>query len=72
MDVGDHVITDFVDWDTSTHKVDNGAGHVVDMHKNQGRNKPSKLQTKDVYPSIQPAPDPVKIDPHLSPLGGET
>jgi hypothetical protein len=39
MDVGDHVISDFVDWDTSTHKLDNGGGHVVDVHKNQGGNK---------------------------------
>jgi hypothetical protein len=72
MAVDDHVLSDFVDWDTSTHKVDNGGGHVVDMHKNWGRNKSSKLSTKDVDPSIQPAPDPVKLDPNLSPIGGET
>jgi hypothetical protein len=34
--------------------------------------KTSKLPTKDVHPSVQPAPDPLKIYLHLSPLGGES
>jgi hypothetical protein len=32
----------------------------------------SDPETKDVHPSIQSAPDAVKLVPHLSPLQGET
>jgi hypothetical protein len=32
----------------------------------------SKLPPKLIHPSIPPAPDPVKLDSNLSPLGGET
>jgi hypothetical protein len=34
--------------------------------------KTSKLPAKDVHPSVQPAPDPLKIHLHLSPLGRES
>jgi hypothetical protein len=37
-----------------------------------GSVKTSKLPTKDVHPSIQPAPYPLEIYLHLSPLGGES
>jgi hypothetical protein len=43
------------------------ARHVSSVHDIMT----SKLPTKLIHPSIPPAPDPVKLDPNLSPLGGE-
>jgi hypothetical protein len=65
MDINQHTTTYISIFDEYQRWCFKSAQHV-------GIVKTFKLLTKDVHPSVQPAPDPLKIYLHLSPLGVES